>query len=80
MSQRMVKHFSPNENATKDAAILVKILKRLSSLERNALLRFYVDGETKESIEAALGFDERTFRALRLSTKAAFVEQTGQKR
>jgi DNA-directed RNA polymerase specialized sigma24 family protein len=75
----MVKHFSRNENAARDAAILVKILKRLSSLERNALLRLYVDGETKESIGAALGFDERTFRALRLSTKAAFFQETGQK-
>ena len=49
-------------------------------MERNALLQFYVDGETKESIGAALGFDERTFRALRLSTKAAFLEETGRKR
>jgi DNA-directed RNA polymerase specialized sigma24 family protein len=76
----VVKHFNINENAARGAAILVKVLKRLSSLERNALLGFYMDGETKESICAALGLDERTFRALRLSTKAAFLEETGRKR
>jgi FixJ family two-component response regulator len=76
----MVKHFSTNENATRDAAILVKILKRLSSRERDALRRFYVDGETEESIEAALGFDEETLRKLRLSTKAAFFQETERRR
>src|ERR1039458_5900509 len=36
------------------AAILVRILKKLPSRKRNALLRFYVDGEAKESVQAAL--------------------------
>jgi FixJ family two-component response regulator len=76
----MVKDFGTDENAARDARILVKILKRLSSRERNALRRFYVDGEPKESIEAALGFGEETFRKLRLSTKEAFFQETGRRR
>jgi hypothetical protein len=60
-----------------DAKVMIELLTDLSGQEREAFIRFYVDGHPPDQIESALGLDEYRFQNLRCSVKAAFFKRTG---
>ena len=61
----------------KDETVIIELLAGLPSKDRQALLRFFVDGQPKEVIESSFGIDGERFRELRRSVEAAFFERTG---
>ena len=67
------------QRPSKDEGVIImtKILSDLPSHDREALARFYVDGQPHEEIEAALSLDADHFRALKASVRAAFFNKTG---
>jgi methylphosphotriester-DNA--protein-cysteine methyltransferase len=60
-----------------DRAVIKELLNDLRINDRQALLRFYVDGQPLEELVSACGLDADHFRRLRKSFKAAFFKRTG---
>jgi hypothetical protein len=64
-------------DSSKDKAVIIELLTDLPTNDRQALLRFYVDGQPQEAIELAFGLNADHFRELRQSVRARFFEKTG---
>jgi len=60
-----------------DQDVINELLNELPSNDRQALLRFYVDGQPHDEIESALGLEADRFRDLRQFFKGAFFTRTG---
>jgi len=62
------------ERHSKDEAVILmtEFLSDLPSLDREALVRFYLDGQPHEGIEAALDMDADYFLELRRSARRHF--------
>ena len=67
----------PHPPSTEAIAIMTDILSILPPHDREALARFYVDGQPPEEIEAALSLDADHFRELRASVRAAYFRRIG---
>jgi DNA-directed RNA polymerase specialized sigma24 family protein len=67
------------ERHSKDEAVILmtEFLSDLPSLDREALIRFYLDGQPHVEIEAALGLEAEHFRELRRSARQRFSEGRG---
>ena len=64
---------NPERNSKDETVIIMtKFLSDLPSRDREALIRFYLDGQPHEEIEAALGLDTEHFRELRRSARQRF--------
>ena len=66
------------KHPSKDEAVIImtEILRAMPTHDREALARFYVDGQPLEDIEVALGIDPDHFRELKASVRAAFFDRT----
>ena len=67
------------KHPSKDEAVIIltEILSALPSHDREALARFYVDGQPHEEIEAALNLDPQHFRELKSLVRTAYFDRTG---
>jgi len=68
---------APKGKLPSDQAAINELLNELPSNDRQALLRFYVDGQPHDEIESALGLEADRFWELRQFFKAAFYTRTG---
>jgi DNA-directed RNA polymerase specialized sigma subunit len=57
--------------------IMTAIQQGLPEREREAMVRFYFDGETEEEIAATIGVYSQRLRMLRQSVKQEFLRRTG---
>ena len=66
------------KHPSKDEAVIImtEILSALPRHDREALARFYVDGQPQEEIAVALRMDVDQFRELKASVRAAFFSKT----
>ena len=66
------------KHPSKDEAVIImtEILSALPRHDREALARFYVDGQPLEDVEVALRMDPDHFRELKASVRAAFFDRT----
>ena len=59
---------------TDDDALAVKVLLSLAEVDREAIVRFFVKGETAKRIEEVLGLDAGYVGRLKRSIKARFLK------
>jgi RNA polymerase sigma-70 factor (ECF subfamily) len=69
-------HTTPEQNAieTQRRDLILNVLKRMASRDREILTRFYLDEQTQEQICEAMSLTETQFRLLKSRAKARFGE------
>jgi hypothetical protein len=56
-----------------DDRVALRVLRGLPAREREAMIRFYLDGNTPEQIQVALGLSEADFLRIRKCSKDQFL-------